>query len=397
MAAAAGAEGGNGVDLDEAEADASERTISSFMPDLLRNEMDTLFSHHKQKTKMFYLSPHSRSFWGVCMSIDVLGFLPHVSRYISHGEDGLGDIKSATTQFVANVVNKVYQYGGDVVEIAGPTLMCVFLPPKAGHHGNSRACMHAIECAWELKDVVLGDGDLSLRIGLSSGEVSVGLLGGHANNWRLVVVAGNKRLLTSLQDQPGKTVLVTREFDGVVLEATAPSPTNMRGRDAYTAAALADTNLLMIKAFKSPGTGKISSGREFNTHATNFDFMTQVYHFSPHPVILASLLYAFDTMSSVSDISCLCVRLDGYEDVTHNRDLRALQSYLYACQEILEDVGGYVSQFTVDARGCVLVALWGVPGAAFEDVQTHAQTRDVAHAGHGVERVEQGRQNDGVR
>ena len=51
----------------------------------------------------------------------------------------------------------------------------------------------------------------------------------------------------------------------------------------------------------------------------------------------------------------------------HNGDLTALQRHLFSCQEIVADVGGYVSQFTIDARGCVMVAIWGAPIATFTD------------------------------
>ena len=47
--------------------------------------------------------------------------------------------------------------------------------------------------------------------------------------------------------------------------------------------------------------------------------------------------------------------------------MTTLQTHLFNCQEIIADVGGYVSQFTVDARGCVLVAVWGIPIASFTD------------------------------
>ena len=59
--------------------------------------------------------------------------------------------------------------------------------------------------------------------------------------------------------------------------------------------------------------------------------------------------------------------MDGHKDVLHNGDLTALQRHAFSCQEIIADVGGYVSQFTVDVRGCVLVAIWGIPSAMFRD------------------------------
>ena len=62
------------------------------------------------------------------------------------------------------------------------------------------------------------------------------------------------------------------------------------------------------------------------------------------------------------------VCMDGAcEDVLDSRDLCVLQRYVYACQEIVADVGGYISQLTVDLRGCVLVALWGFHDALTPD------------------------------
>ena len=59
-----------------------------------------------------------------------------------------------------------------------------------------------------------------------------------------------------------------------------------------------------------------------------------------------------------------------FKDVLRNGDLTALQRHLFTCQEIIAEVGGYVSEFSVDARGCVLVAIWGAPLAVFRD-NTH--------------------------
>ena len=60
------------------------------------------------------------------------------------------------------------------------------------------------------------------------------------------------------------------------------------------------------------------------------------------------------------------VKWDGYDHVEH-KDLMSLQKFFYACQDILSDSGGFLRQFLIDDKGCVLIALWGVPTATFHD------------------------------
>ena len=62
------------------------------------------------------------------------------------------------------------------------------------------------------------------------------------------------------------------------------------------------------------------------------------------------------------------VCMDGVgEELLGNTDVCVLQRHVYACQEVIADVGGYISQLTVDTRGGVLVALWGAHDAAVAD------------------------------
>ena len=97
------------------------------------------------------------------------------------------------------------------------------------------------------------------------------------------------------------------------------------------------------------------------------DLITQMYAYLPRPIIHEVLMGCFDDHAEMAQVTVLHIRMERFDDVLHNRDLRALQMYLTACQEIATDVGGYVSQFTVDFRGCVLVVLFGVPTASYHD------------------------------
>jgi hypothetical protein len=45
-----------------------------------------------------------------------------------------------------------------------------------------------------------------------------------------------------------------------------------------------------------------------------------------------------------------------------NRNLLSLQGYLATSQGVLAEKEGFLRQFLVDDKGCVLIACWGVPG-----------------------------------
>jgi hypothetical protein len=58
---------------------------------------------------------------------------------------------------------------------------------------------------------------------------------------------------------------------------------------------------------------------------------------------------------------------DSYDAVEKHKDLKSLQDCFYATQEILSANGGFIRQFLVDDKGCVLIACWGVPTASYID------------------------------
>ena len=64
---------------------------------------------------------------------------------------------------------------------------------------------------------------------------------------------------------------------------------------------------------------------------------------------------------------------NSYNAEQHGEPL-ALQPYLYVCQEILSEYGGFLRQFLVDDKGTVLIALWGVPTATYPDNARRAVT-----------------------
>jgi class 3 adenylate cyclase len=95
--------------------------------------------------------------------------------------------------------------------------------------------------------------------------------------------------------------------------------------------------------------------------------------FVPKPVVQALHSGFMGMLAELREVTTAFFKFDGYSAQRHGAPL-SLQPYLHACQEILADAGGFIRQFLVDDKGCVLIALWGVPTAAYPDNAARAVT-----------------------
>ena len=84
----------------------------------------------------------------------------------------------------------------------------------------------------------------------------------------------------------------------------------------------------------------------------------------PQLVREAVVTNAFRGLSELRAVTTLFLKLDTYStDRFHN--LADLQPIFLAMQMCLEKCGGLLRQFIIDDKGCVLIGLWGVPGASY--------------------------------
>ena len=299
----------------------AERLITSFVPQLLQKELETYSSSR--------LSPYSRVFPAVCLIVDIVGFTPHVSRNASRGEEGLTQLTTRTNTFVSSLVNHVHTYGGDVVELSsGSSLICIFHPMDRRRKSYLQSCKKAVQCAWELK--AMSALDLSVRTGISFGDMSFGLLGGINNNWRFLITGQSKyQLGIALQNQSSKTLIISREVKDLLCEGRQKDENDgvtNRQEDICFDSCVTDSGFVMVKTFKTSVITPTLNGRstlfsisrDFSSGAMKndnavFDYYAQLYSFVPGPVIQASINLLFDSLSCVEEVAVLFVRMDEYE------------------------------------------------------------------------------------
>ena len=95
-------------------------------------------------------------------------------------------------------------------------------------------------------------------------------------------------------------------------------------------------------------------------------FLTAIRHFVPMPVSDGLKSGNFDYLAELREVTTMFMSWDSYNEEVHS-DLLSLQNIFLAAQKILIQSGGFIRQFLIDDKGCVLIACWGVPTASHPD------------------------------
>lgn len=86
--------------------------------------------------------------------------------------------------------------------------------------------------------------------------------------------------------------------------------------------------------------------------------------FIPLPVTLAFESGGLRYLAEIREVTTMFMKWDSYDPQLH-QNLVSLQPAFYSVQSVLDEAGGFLRQFLVDDKGCVLIACWGVPTASF--------------------------------
>jgi class 3 adenylate cyclase len=101
-------------------------------------------------------------------------------------------------------------------------------------------------------------------------------------------------------------------------------------------------------------------------HSNDARFLNTISLFVPLPVSTGIKSGSFDYLAELREVTTMFMKWDSYNEEEH-RDLLSLQACLSAAQEVIAESGGFMRQFLVDDKGCVLIACWGVPTASHPD------------------------------
>ena len=266
-------------------------------------------------------------------------------------------------------------YSFIVIAFAGDALICIFKAnEEAGVAGSERegslpsfktdACLRALQCAFKLKD--LHTEQLKCHAGVSCGDMSFGVLGGYKNKWTYLLNGSCiPELSTCLDDSKARQVAVSAPFYAAV--------ETFLDLDSTVVEHNMNTNNRKILEMKLNYPVSTSEPRFQDLVGTNLRERTAVAKvFVAAPVVEAIFTGQFSSsMSELRDVTTVFINLDSYDHYTHS-DPSTLQPFVIAVQTHLDKTGGFLRQFLIDDKGCVLIAMWGVPSFSYGNNEARA-------------------------
>ncbi len=307
------------------------------------------------------------------MLADITGF-SRITEILSGHPDGAERINAALNGYLGKLVETVIDHGGDVIKFAGDALICVW---DGAHKGAPWATRAAAACGLraqrDLAGFTVGDDiTLSMRVCICAGEISMLHVGGVLERWEVVptgrAVADLKHLraLTA----PGQVV--------VSPDAWSQLGSPFAGRAAPLLAADGKTPLTDDGASHGGLLGPTSQKPMRLSLVDNLPPAEPVRRAPMRPeaeaalrmflpgVVLSRLDQGMsDWMSELRRVSVVFAALP--DGVSATVDMQRVQAMVAVMQKAVYRYDGAINKISVDEKGAVLIAAFGLPPVSHED------------------------------
>jgi class 3 adenylate cyclase len=319
-------------------------TLASYVPNMVvRRQM---------QSSQPIVCPATEKFRAALLFADISGFTPLTERMGKLGQEGVEKLTTHLNSYFGKLVGLVAKYGGDIVKYAGDAILAQW----PTDHDMFAMCMMASQCALELQSELhnfpVPDGVLTLHSGVGCGELT-GLYVGGVNNRVEYLIDGEplKQVSACEKDAESGEVYISPAVYKFVKDRVRAR--EVKGKDNYLLEAVAKP--IKIVALRKP-------------LALLLDMQTNMAAFLPGAVLhqiknskTGKIKYLAE-LRSITTLFCnLSMEYRGVED------LGKMQDAVVAIQKQLDRFEGTLRQFIVDDKGCVLIAVWGLPPLSHEN------------------------------
>jgi len=299
--------------------------------------------------------PESERFPAAVLFADISGFTALTERLAGTGPNGVEELTELLNDCSGELVELVGTHGGEVVKFAGDALLAIW----PADDDDSGVTAWAARCGLAMQQSLEGGEfaarvQLSVRIAVGSGQVSVAHLGGVRGRWELVV-GGPAVVQACAAEQlarPGDVVLSPDAYD--VLLAICTGEQVRLGAGGRSALRLASIRPPTSAAPLVRGVGAVeAAGPALRGYV---------------PAAVTARLAAGQSawISELRPVTVLFLRLPGLDDISSDT-LEQAQKLVGEVQEALYEYEGSVNKLVIDDKGATLVAAFGLPPVAHED------------------------------
>jgi class 3 adenylate cyclase len=224
--------------------------------------------------------------------VDISGFTKLSGDFCGLGKSGIDELQLATNGYMGQLVNIIYEFGGEIIKFAGDAIICIFsshfisgvstkeaggkllrrsigsfsgilsnidFAAELGANSPSRkeprttkssspsnyktkspsqamspdVVLRAMHCAHKLRDVQTEK--LSVHVAMSCGEMCFGILGGYENRWECLISGPCLQELSDcLDDAPSKQAVISNDCAMILSTAASADALHSHQRSGVT-------------------------------------------------------------------------------------------------------------------------------------------------------------------
>ena len=311
---------------------------------------------------------------GAVMFADISGF-SRMTEILSVRPDGAERINAALNGYLGKLIETVTDHGGDVIKFAGDALICVWDGTGTGEASAARAAAACgLRAQKELAGfTVEGDITLSMRVCICSGAISMLHVGGVLERWEVVPTGAAVADLKSLRalTAPGQVVVSSvawsqlgAPFAGrVVPKLGADERSVAADQEARTSRAAVGPS--GDRPMRLTWVDDLPPAEPLLRVPVHPDAEPTLRMFVPG-VVLSRLAEGMnDWLSELRRVSVVFAALPG--GVATHVNVHHVQAMVTAMQKAVYRYDGAINKISVDEKGAVLIATFGLPPISHED------------------------------
>lgn len=323
-------------------------TFASYVPALVAR-------HYRHRSDSTPVAAATRT-QAAILFVDISGFTALAEEMGRAGPAGAERLSSTLNTIFSQILDLITTHGGDIVKFAGDALMAVWTTDN--DDSLAVATARAAQCGlavhkrlnrlYDLIDAVR----LSLRIGVAAGELTIAHLGGVHGRWEMLLAGEPLSQVGAAehQAQPGDVVLAPSAWHliadrcrGVILDSATS------GDDPFVRLeAIIDAIPL----------------RRLQSEELSPQIETALRAYIPGAVMSRLVTGQIDWLAELRRITVLFVMLP---DLGYATSLEQGQQVMTTLQTVLYRYEGSVNKLSIDDKGVMLVAAFGLPPFAHED------------------------------
>ncbi len=335
-------------------------------------------------------APIAERFPAAVLFADISGYTALAERLTRRGPAGIEELTHVLNDSLGQLVALITALGGDVVKFAGDALLALW---PAGDEDLAHVTHRAAQCALALQATlhdthIVENVRVSIRIGLSAGEVVAAHIGGVYGRWE-VLLAGDPLSQMSAAERwarPGEVVLAPEAWalindwcvgmpiaDDLVTgwqEPALPFDT-LRNRGAKGD----KVKNFIVDQPLIPSPAPFVRLRDVHTPlparlprltAVPPGIDTALRAYIPGAILARLAAGQTSWLAELRRITVLFVNLPGQDHTVPNA-LDQAQTMMRTIQTAVYRYEGSINKITVDDKGATLVAAFGLPPLAHED------------------------------